>query len=281
MQWQPLPEKLKVGLFRFTYDMNEMSTTVDWLIRASTWLHDHPRVELVASECINDTPVDMSRNRALKRAQELGLHFAVFLDSDMWPDYEWVHNGGKDAPGVQEFLPNALEWALDHDGPCVIGAPYCCSPPEERVLVMKWVVKETGAVAGASQIKSFDREEVATKQGFEEVAALGTGLLLIDMRALERLPEPWFTYEFKDSQHTEKASTEDIVFTRDLHLLGVPQYCFWDAWAGHWKKKMVTKPANIPLAKVPKAMRTVLWHEFNKQLNAQYGEKIKQMEGQA
>ena len=52
------------------------------------------------------------------------------------------------------------------------------------------------------------------------------------MRAIELLPKPWFSYEFKDEEKTEKASTEDIVFTRDLHLLGVPQYCFWNAWAG-------------------------------------------------
>ena len=279
-KWEPLPEKIRVGIFRFPFDMKEMSTTVDWLARSCHYLNNHPRIETVATEAIVDTPVDMSRNRALKRAQELNLQFAVFIDSDMWPDYEFLHNQGQESPekGVQQFLPAALEFALQHDGPCVVGAPYCTSPPEERVLVMRWVTVETGAPAGNAQIKSVDRGEASLMRGFEEVAALGTGLLLIDMRAIQLLPKPWFSYEFKDDAKTEKASTEDIVFTRDLHLLGVPQYCFWNAWSGHWKTKMVTKPANIPLANISEAMRKVLYDKFNRDLNAQYGDKIRQIE---
>ena len=226
-QWKPSPEKIRIGIFRFPFDMKEISTTVDWLVRSCHYLNNHPRIETVATEAIVDTPVDMSRNRALKRAQELNLQFAVFIDSDMWPDYEFLHNQGQESPekGVQQFLPAALEFALQHDGPCVVGAPYCTSPPEERVLVMRWVTVETGAPAGNAQIKSVDRGEASLMRGFEEVAALGTGLLLIDMRAIQLLPKPWFSYEFKDDAKTEKASTEDIVFTRDLHLLGVPQFC--------------------------------------------------------
>lgn len=257
--------------------MREMSTTVDWLLRASHYLNNHERVEVVASESIADTPVDMSRNRALKRAKELGLHFAIFIDSDMWPDYEFIHNQAVETEAAKEFLPNAFEFALNHDGPCVIGVPYCCAPPEERVLVMKWTVQETDAPPGASQIKSFDREEVVNLRGFGEVAALGTGLLLTDMRALEVLPEPYYAYEFKDGSQTEKASTEDIVFTRDLHLLGVPQYCYWSSWAGHWKNKLVTRPATIPLGKISKAMRTVLWKEFDAQFVRQYGPKLQRL----
>lgn len=276
-KWEALPPKVRVGLFRFPFDMREMSTTVDWLLRSSHYLNNHERVEIVASESIADTPVDMSRNRALKRAKELGLHFAIFIDSDMWPDYEYIHNQCKETDAAKEFLPNAFEFALQHDGPCVIGVPYCCAPPEERVLVMKWVVQETDAPPGASHIKSYDREEVDSLRGFGEVAALGTGLLLIDLRALDVLPEPYFTYEFKDAAQTEKASTEDIVFTRDLHLLDVPQYCFWSSWAGHWKNKLVVRPATIPLAKVSKAMRTVLWKEFDAQFVRQYGPRLQRL----
>ena len=31
-KWEPLPEKIRVGIFRFPFDMKEMSTTVDWLV---------------------------------------------------------------------------------------------------------------------------------------------------------------------------------------------------------------------------------------------------------
>lgn len=280
-KWEALPERIKVGIFRFPFDMKEMSSTVDWIIRACHYLNGHERVEVVASEAIADTPVDMSRNRALKRAKELGLHFALFIDADMWPDYEWLHNNCTETESIKQFLPHALEFALAHDGPCVIGAPYCCSPPEERVLVMKWAVKETDNPSMVAQIASYTRDEVIPKTGFESVAALATGLLLVDMRALDVLPEPYFSYQFKDDARTEKASTEDVVFTRDLHCLGVPQYCFWSSWAGHWKSKMVPKPATIPIHMVPQAMRKVVWDEFNLRLNQQYGAKIAKAEGVA
>lgn len=270
-KWEPLPERLKVGIFRFPFDMKESSTTVDWLARSLHYLNNHDRIDLTVTEAIADTPVDMSRNRALKHAQEHGLHLAIFIDSDMWPDYEWVHNKGAVVEGQTQFLPAAFEFALAHNGPCVVAAPYCTAPPEERVLVMKWTTTETGGPPGTAVIKAVDRGEAALRRGFEEVAALGTGLMLIDMRALQLLPTPWFAYEWKDPEHTEKASTEDIVFTRDLHLLGVPQYVFWDAWAGHWKTKMVTRPAMIPLEKVSVAMRKVLWEKFNVEMNRQLG----------
>lgn len=276
--WPPLPDKIKIGIFRFPFDMKEMSTSVDWVIRACHYLGNHERVVAVATESIADTPVDMSRNRALKRAQELGLNFAVFIDADMWPDYGYVSNGCVETEEHAQFLPHALEFALAHDGPCVIGAPYCCAPPEERVLVKKWAVTETDDPSMRAQIKSLGRDEVIDKRGFEEVAALATGMLFIDLRALAVLPQPYFSYQFKDAAQTEKASTEDVVFTRDLHCLGVPQYCLWSAWAGHWKNKMVSKPACIPIGLVPKAMRDVVRRDFNTQLQKQYGDRIARAE---
>src|SRR6185369_944 len=171
-QWEPLPEKVNVGIFRFPWAMQEMSTTVDWIVKTSYILNDHPRVSTVVTESIVGTPIDMCRNKALKRAKELGLHFAIFIDSDMWPDYEFMHNGGKAHEFVQPFMPGALDFALKHNGPCVIGAPYCSAPPEERVLVMKWTTLETGGPEGASHIKSYDREEVSILSGMKEVAAL-------------------------------------------------------------------------------------------------------------
>lgn len=94
--------------------------------------------------------------------------------------------------------------------------------------------------------------------GVQEVAALPTGLILFDVRAFKKLPPPWFTYQYKGDGpecpgcgqakpglQTEKASTEDVVLTRDLSLLGIPQYCAWDSWAGHIKRKVVRKPRPI------------------------------------
>jgi hypothetical protein len=40
----------------------------------------------------------------------------------------------------------------------------------------------------------------------------------------------------------KKATTEDVYFSRNLALAGVPQYVLWDCWAGHIKPIVVDKP---------------------------------------
>ena len=85
--------------------------------------------------------------------------------------------------------------------------------------------------------------------GIQEVAALPTGLILIDMQAIQKFTEhhdpPFFYYEYDTDKQTKKASTEDVTFTRDLSLAGIKQYCNWDAWAGHWKRELVYGPPKI------------------------------------
>jgi len=252
-KWPPLPEKLSICIYRFPYGFQEHSTTVQWLMNALFVMSQHPRIEKVFTECINDTPVDMSRNRAIRHALDNKVDFAVFLDSDMFPDYQLGQKGCPE--GVVAFLPNALEFALQHDGPCCVGAPYCCQPPEENVLIMRWRNQETDDPDMAMKLDKYTREEATERRGYEEVAALPTGLLLIDLRAVQVKQAPWFSYQFKTPENTHKASTEDVVFTRDLSLAGVPQYVLWDAWAGHWKMKLVCKPVGIDIKVIPDAMR--------------------------
>lgn len=247
-QKQP-KEKVKVCIYRFPGTFMEHSTTVSWLVNALFCLYQHPRIESVLTDSVTDTPVDMSRNRALKHARDNGFDYAIFIDDDMYPDYE-QHLGEKSAT-AQRFLPAALDFALEHAGPCCVGAPYCCQPPEEEPLIMKWQDFETDCHTGNVKLIRYSREEVVGRVGFEQVAALPTGLLLIDMRCLQFIGMPWFRYEFKDEEQTQKASTEDVTFTRDLGLAGVNQYCFWNAWAGHWKTKMVKKPAPVDYRHVP------------------------------
>lgn len=248
-----LPEKVSVCIYRFPFGDQEHATCSNWLMNALFTLHMHPRVEKVCTEIINDTPVDMSRNRALKHALDNKFDFAVFVDSDMFPDYEQAQRE-RDSR-ARPFFPDALNYALDpaHPASC-IGVPYCSAPPEEQVLVMLWSQQETNDPDGKIRLDKYTREETIGKYGFEEVAALGTGLLLIPMRIIKQLPPPWFFYESGAIEWTQKDSSEDVVLTRDLSLAGIPQIVYWSAWAGHWKMKLVTRPVGLPYDRIPKRM---------------------------
>lgn len=274
---KPEPEaekkKISVCVYRFPYGFQEHSTTVNWLMNALFTLHNHPAVHTVCTEVINDTPVDMSRNRAIRHALDNKIDYAIFIDSDMFPDY-LLQQKTPDTKAIA-FLPAALDFALELGKPCVVGAPYCSSPPEEMVLVMRWRQRETDCPDGECKLDKYTREETIGLEGFEEVAGLGTGLLLIDLKAVAEIPAPWFSYQWKDKEHTWKASTEDVVFTRDLSLAGVPQYCFWSAWAGHWKPKMVSRPTGLPVSAVPLRMQKAVETAMNRKFNEQYGHLLK------
>jgi hypothetical protein len=207
--------------------------------RVTPW---HPTVKgnrLIGGE----TPVTMLRNRCLLDAERKGFDFVLMIDNDMDPDCV------EGAPG---FWETAWPFAKNHLGPCVIAAPYCGPPPVELVYVSKWHKKEMGHPGETDfAMGLIPRGEATRCKGIERVAAIGTGLMLIDVRAIKKLPHPRFYYVWTDHTESEKHGTEDIVFTRDLNLLGIPVYCAWDCWAAHIKKKRVMPPQEIPIGNVP------------------------------
>ena len=180
--------------------------------------------------------------------------FVLMLDDDMAPDIG-LRPDMRDADAVP-FMPSALDFALKHDGPCVVAAPYCASPPEQAVVVMKNRVVYPGQPpAMGTRLDKYTRDEAAVQKGITEVAALPTGVMLIDARVTGMLPPPWFYYEYADEKHhTKLASTEDVVFSRNLSWLGVPQYCAWDSWAGHQKRFLTGRPVLAPVTQVPAAI---------------------------
>lgn len=241
--------KFKILLARFPYGGREESECVDWLIDVCGEIRADPRFELYRGR-INDTPITMTRNAALVGAVESGMDFVMMVDSDMAPDCEL----GVD-PAAKPFWPTTIEFMLDHKGPCVVGAPYCGPPPHENVYVFQWADRETDSPNSDGRIEQFTREQAAVMAGIQETAALPTGLIIFDTRAFKGHPHPWTYYEYEGDgspcekcgvrtpgPQAKKGSTEDVTLTRDLSLAGVPQYCNWDAWAGHVKRKVVRKP---------------------------------------
>jgi hypothetical protein len=239
--------KLLVG--RFPYGNREDSRCVDWLVRASVQLSHDKRFDVCMAK-IADTPITMTRNQMIEYALKREVDILLMIDSDIEPDCEL----GEDMD-AKPFLDTSLEFLLDHHGPCIVGAPYCGPPPFENVYVFQWGDKMSEDPDGFGSLNQFTRENAAMMTGITEVAALPTGLMLLDMRAFKEIPPPYTYYEWQDEgppcphcgvrkpgPQSAKASTEDVTLTRDLRIAGVRQYCNWDAWAAHIKDKRVRKP---------------------------------------
>jgi len=261
-------QKFSVGFCTFSYGGNggissEVPDIREWMVPLVAELSKSDSIDQVRIWNLADTPITMTRNRAVLMARQFGVDVLVMIDSDMKPDL----NAGQ--PGVKPFFHSSFEYLKNHyaKGPVVIGAPYCGPPPAECVYVFRWQNMQSEHASPDYQLEMYDRHTAYSLSGIQECAALPTGLIMYDMRAFEVCEprtegdNPWFYYEWKDKYAAEKASTEDVTMTRDLSLVGVqklgynPVLCNWDAWAGHWKPKCVGKPVIIPASSVSKKLR--------------------------
>lgn len=234
--------KFKVLLAEFPYGGTVCHETSDWIVEAVESMRDDPRIgkDGVFRWSINDTPITLGRNRCLLVAEKHNIDFVLMIDSDLAPD---LLVG--DDPKALPFWPTAWEFVTKHEGPCVIAAPYCGPPPIENPFLFRFENQQSDHPGIDFKLTQFTRHEAAVAVGIERVAALPTGLMLIDMRAVKNLRHPRFYYEWTDETQAFKASTEDVTFSRDLALAGVPLWVAWDCWAGHVKRKIVGKPTRI------------------------------------
>lgn len=251
-------QKFSVGICTFSYGGNggissEVPDIREWMIPTVLEANNHPHIANIRIWNLSDTPITMTRNRAVLMARDYGVDVLVMVDSDMKPD---INAGRLDA---KPWFQTSFDFLVQHyaKGPCVIGAPYCGPPPQECVYVFRWQNMQSGHANPDFQLEMYDRHTAVKMAGIQECAALPTGLIMYDMRSFSLTEpktdadRPWFYYEWKDRFAAEKASTEDVTQTRDLSLVGTqvlgynPVYCNWDAWAGHWKPKCVGKPELI------------------------------------
>lgn len=260
--------QFKVAIARFPYGGNggvssEVPDIGDWLVKTVIDAKADPRVQDIFSFRVSDTPITMTRNRAVKTAREAGVDVLVMIDSDMNPD---IHRA---RAGSQLFWNSSFDFLVKHyeRGPVVIGAPYCGPPPFENVYVFEWKGFETDTPNDHLSLDAYTREQAAVLGGIQPCAALPTGLIMYDMRIFDILKPPYFSYEWTDETQSEKASTEDVMATRDMHLRGLellgynPVFCNWDAWAGHWKPKCVGKPNLLAAEQVSEKYRAAAARE--------------------
>lgn len=263
-----MQQKFNVGICTFSYGGNggissEVPDIREWMVPLVAEASRDPRVDNIRVWNLADTPITMTRNRAVLMARQFEVDVLVMVDSDMKPDF------AQGDAGAKPFFKSSFDFFVDHyhKGPCVIGAPYCGPPPVECVYVFRWQNMQSTHPNPDFQLEMYDRNTAVKMSGIQECAALPTGLIMYDMRAFEltepKTPQdkPWFYYEWKDKFCAEKASTEDVTMTRDISLVGTqklgynPVYCNWDAWAGHWKPKCVGKPQYIQAKDVSKKLK--------------------------
>jgi len=281
------PRTLSVCFATFSYGGNggiasECPEVGRWIAKAIITAKKDPRITDVFDFDIADTPITMSRNRAVILARNLSADVLVMVDSDQVPDLLLTQD-----PLAKPFFESSFNFLYNHfdKGPSVICAPYCGPPPHENCYVFRWASFSSNDPDQHCKIEQYTREEAALLTAITPVAAQPTGLIMFDMRAF-KLTEPtshdpfqvlddyttgkltkmqtireirqqsWFYYEYEDCFQTNKASTEDVTATRDISLHGLlhlkysPIYCNWDAWAGHWKPKLVSKPTVIPIDQI-------------------------------
>lgn len=251
---------------------NRLGDWVAWHLIPSI-LKDKDRIGSASRWGKSDTPITMLRNRCIKVAEENKIDFVLMLDSDNIPD--WYLPGAANFWGVEPdmladpFWESSFDFAWNHrmegKGPCVVMAPYCGPGPNEVVFSFDWVNRTSGHAEPDFALELVPRHDAAQRTGIRRAAAGATGVMLIDMLAIKRLREykaknklrkSLFYYEWKDDDETEKASTEDVAFTRDLSIAGIPLYCNWNAWAGHEKSRVVGKPWNFMPEAIPALLRS-------------------------
>lgn len=255
--------KFNVGLCTFSYGGNggissEVPDIREWMVPLVADISKDPRIDNIRVWNLADTPITMTRNRAVLMARDFGVDILVMIDSDMKPDVD----AGQ--PDAKPFFQSSFDYIVEHyaKGPVCIGAPYCGPPPNECVYVFRWQNHQSDHPNPDFQLEMYDRNTSVKMTGIQECAALPTGLIMYDMRCFDlteprnKEDHPWFYYEWKSKYAEDKASTEDVTMTRDLSLTGAtelgynPVLCNWDAWAGHWKPKCVGKPVVMDAASV-------------------------------
>ena len=287
--WNDL--KLKVGIARFPYGGNGMSQSEhpdvgDWLSRTIEKIKSDDRIELTDGKVpvfrIADTPITMTRNRAVKMARSMNLDILVMVDSDMKPDTRL-----KKDKNAEDFWTSSFDFIYNNwkkNKYYAVAAPYCGGGDDHCPFIFKWAAKTNREHSEAFGLEMYSREEAAEWNGIAPVAALPTGLIAFAMPlfkltetekitddqisklcsmfqsnaisaeefAGELTRDSWFYYEYGDPEQTCKLSTEDVTATRDISLKGLKEWgynpimCNWNAWAGHWKPELVDKPIVTP-----------------------------------
>lgn len=267
------PSQVDVLVVLFAYGGNGGISSIIpelavWLTKTVIKMKGDSRIGRIKPIVLSDTPVTMTRCRAVRIAQEEGYDIILMLDSDNEPDGYL----GAD-PTAKPFWNVAFDFAYERlmrGEPTVIAAPYCGPPPHpvhesggEVPYLFEWMDNESDEEHPQRKLELLTRNEAARLRGIHPVAALPTGVCLFTTNIFDGPPKPYFDYEWNED-HSEKRSTEDVYCTRNLSLWWAVQkelivcYAACDSWALHYKPKKVGRPRPTPVEVYAKNMRDSL-----------------------
>lgn len=275
--------KADVLLVTFAYGGNGGVSSMipelaQWTTRTVIKMKQDERIGRIEPITLSDTPITMTRNRAVKLARDKGYDMILMLDNDNEPDGYLGHD-----PKAVPFWDTAFTFAYDRllkGIPTCIAAPYCGPPPHpvekagifdggEVPYIFQWSNRESHEPNAPNKLDIMTRVEAAKLSGIYPVAALPTGCCLFTTNCFDGPPKPYFKYEWMDEDNSEKASTEDVYATRNISLYwsitkGI-DVCFatCDSWALHYKPKRVGRPYVVPVEAVAKNMRDALENGFS------------------
>lgn len=192
------PRKLNVCFALFPYGGNGNTSSENpdirnWMIVTYHKAKQDPRVGGVDIADYSDTPITMTRNRAVVEARKHDVDVLVMIDSDQRPDKYLPGMYPTEAPDptAVPFWNTSFDFLYKHweKGPVAIAAPYCGPPPLENIYCFLWRNHQSENPGDDFKLSQYTREEAVKMAGIQECAALPTGLSMFDMRIFE-LTEP-------------------------------------------------------------------------------------------
>lgn len=205
--------------------------------------------------------IHCARNTSARQALESNCDFLLMCDPDMQPDARLFNDR---LPADRQ--PEAREWAkpfvfssLDFmlsTCSAIVAAPAVGAPPENKINV--WPARDGG------ELKRMSHQEMAEiEPGFQRVAAVGTGLMLVDCNLFRNMPQPWFEDAYQPDQvdpetgavirdpQFDVTRSQDTNFCIKADAMRARTYVNHFAPAGHIKPKSWLPPACKDLGHAP------------------------------
>lgn len=239
--------QFKVFVATFPYLRQEDPDVTKWLLQTALKAARDERLSF-RFEPYDNLNEAVARNASVRDAQKYGADLLFHIDNDMAPDIY---------PGACFWDRAIAKWL--EVGECIIGVPYL--DRGGRVTVTRVESKQNLDLAPDLtnlELDKVSRCEAARAAGYERVATVGSGLMMIDMRIFKRLRPPYFYYEYENEFQAKITGTADSVLCRNAGMQGVPVYVDWDCWAGHWKKHRFDAPPQIDMTNLAAQTRRSL-----------------------
>lgn len=186
---------------------------------------------------INSHRILQARNILVQRARLNRANYLLMLDPDMIPD---VRCGSW--PDAEPFMKSAKR-QLDETPLCVLAAP-ARGPSPSHEGTQHWRV-HTFTKGEDGEIRRLTMQEAAALRGWQQMEAVGSGLMLIPMEVFAALDDhaerlgsgvvPYFDDVYADETKTDIHYTQDLYFCLRCRDAGIPIFVNFSAWSGHWQ----------------------------------------------